>query len=347
MRNMTIPQETQIDDLAPPPPRIIADVPPRHVVTKPRPKNIHTKHLTVLDRFRVRTLYYDACLSKERIRQITGYSLGQIRTAVRARSAAVGKRPGRPKNTPKKGKSSNAELPTPGSSDENAELIRQAKHYFENVDPFRPRPDEDEAVYDARESGDEEEEGEDEEDDTLRIVSASVEAALLAQASSATDPAPPEEEVPAPAATQPQRTNFNDLPTEVRVHIWRCVLSTSPTQVAPSRSWALAVLPREPWLELGMSPPHVQLENPPWDHYVEARHVPATVLTRVNREARSTVLQRCTPILISKTVRDSSKGIPPFIWIDRYSDVIHFFGEMFRHELFDMAGRCACPELYR
>ncbi|KAI1744819.1 hypothetical protein F4680DRAFT_167027 [Xylaria scruposa] len=335
---MTIPQETRIDDLVPPPPRIIADVPPRHVVTRPRPKNIHTKHLTVLDRFRVRTLYYDACLSKERIRQITGYSPGQIRTAVRARSAAVGKRPGRPKNTtPKKGKSSNAELPTPGSSDENAELIRQAKHYFENVDPFRPRPDDEDEVYDARESGDEEEE--DEEDD----VSASVEAAL-AQAP-ATDPAPPE--VPAAEATQLRRANFNNLPTEVRVHIWRCVLSTAPTQVAPSRSWALAVLPHEPWLKLGMSPPHVQLENPPWDHYVEARHVPATVLTRVNREARSTVLQRCTPILISKTVRDSSKGIPPFIWIDRYSDVIHFFGEMFRHELFDMAGRCAYPELYR
>ncbi|KAI1756123.1 hypothetical protein F4782DRAFT_321182 [Xylaria castorea] len=336
---MTTPQETQLDALVPPPPRIIADVPPRHVVATPRPKGIHTKHLTVLDRFRVRTLYYDACLSKERIRQITGYSPGQIRTAVRARSAAVGKRPGRPKNTPKNSKSSNAELPTPGSSDENAELILQARHYFQNVDPFRPRPGEDE-VYDTKESDDEEEEGE---DDTPRIVSARVEAPL-AQASATTDSAPAE--VPAPA-THPQRTNFNDLPAEVRVYIWRCVLSTSPAQVAPSRSWALAVLPREPWLELGISPPHVQLENPPWDHYVDARHVPATVLTRVNHEARRTVLQRCTPILISQTVRDSSKGIPPLIWIDRYSDVIHFFGEMFRPELFEMAGRCAWPELYR
>ncbi|KAI0458927.1 hypothetical protein F5B21DRAFT_499989 [Xylaria acuta] len=358
---MTMPQEMQkmqIDPLEPPPPRIIAHEPPRRIVATPRPKGIHTKHLTVLDRFRVRTLYYDASLSKERIRQITGYSPGQIRTAVRAKSAAVGRRPGRPKTTPKKGKSSNAEPPTPGSSDENAELIRQARNYFENEDPFRPRQveyNDDEMEYnngdddDARESDENADEGGD--DDTPPTVSTATVAAPPTQASaagssSAAAEVPAAEEVPAPTA-HPGRTNFNDLPAEVRLHIWRCVLSTSPAQVAPSRSWALAVLPQQPWLELGMSPPHVQLENPPWNHYVDARHVPATVLTRVNREARSTVLERCTPIWVSRTVRDSSRGIPPFIWIDRYSDVIHFFGEKFRHELFEMAGRCACPELYR
>lgn len=98
------PQGMQIDPLVPPPPRIIEDNTHRRVLATPRPKGIHTKHLTVLERFRVRTLYYDATLSKERIRQITGYSSGQIRTAVRARSAAVGRRPGRPKHTSKKGK---------------------------------------------------------------------------------------------------------------------------------------------------------------------------------------------------------------------------------------------------
>ncbi len=93
----------EIDPLAPPPPRIVGDGTPRRAVATPRPKGVHTKHLTELDRFRVRTLYYDACLSKGRIRQITGYSASQIRTAVRAKTAAVGKRPGRPKESKKRG----------------------------------------------------------------------------------------------------------------------------------------------------------------------------------------------------------------------------------------------------
>lgn len=63
----------------------------------PRPSGVHTKHLTELERFRVRTLYYDACITKKRIQEITGYSHSQIRTAVRAKSAQIGKRTGRPK----------------------------------------------------------------------------------------------------------------------------------------------------------------------------------------------------------------------------------------------------------
>ncbi|KAL7619577.1 hypothetical protein AAE478_010118 [Parahypoxylon ruwenzoriense] len=62
-----------------------------------RPKDLHTKHLTERERFRVRTLYYDACMSKKRIQEITGYSNSQIRTAIRAKSAAVPPRTGRPK----------------------------------------------------------------------------------------------------------------------------------------------------------------------------------------------------------------------------------------------------------
>ncbi|KAI8631833.1 hypothetical protein F5Y19DRAFT_377215 [Xylariaceae sp. FL1651] len=152
--------------------------------------------------------------------------------------------------------------------------------------------------------------------------------------------------VPA-SAPDPHRKSFNDLPPEIRLHIWRRALSTSPTQTPPSRSWALAVLPRQPWLELGLSPPDVKLENPPWSQYVDNRHVPAMILSRVNREARRVVLERHTPILVSQTIRESSRGIPRFIWIDRYSDVIHFFGERFRPELFEQAGRTAYPELYR
>lgn len=62
-----------------------------------RPREVHTKHLTELERFRVRTLYYDAAMSKKRISEVTNYSLSQIRTAIRAKSAAVPPRSGRPK----------------------------------------------------------------------------------------------------------------------------------------------------------------------------------------------------------------------------------------------------------
>ncbi|KAJ2988469.1 hypothetical protein NUW58_g3961 [Xylaria curta] len=78
---MTTPRIVEVDPLAPPPPRIIENgYVPR--VTTPRPKGVHTKHLTELERFRVRTLYYDAKLSRGRIRQITGYSVSQIKTAI-------------------------------------------------------------------------------------------------------------------------------------------------------------------------------------------------------------------------------------------------------------------------
>lgn len=62
-----------------------------------RPKEVHTKHLTELERFRVRTLYYDAGMSKKRIEEVTGYSNSQIRTAIRAKSAAIPHRTGRPR----------------------------------------------------------------------------------------------------------------------------------------------------------------------------------------------------------------------------------------------------------
>ncbi|KAI1769844.1 hypothetical protein F4818DRAFT_456562 [Hypoxylon cercidicola] len=62
-----------------------------------RPKEVHTKHLTELERFRVRTLYFDAGMSKKRIEEVTGYSNSQIRTAVRAKSAAIPHRTGRPR----------------------------------------------------------------------------------------------------------------------------------------------------------------------------------------------------------------------------------------------------------
>ncbi|KAI1088593.1 hypothetical protein F5B19DRAFT_420841 [Rostrohypoxylon terebratum] len=62
-----------------------------------RPKGIHVKHLTEMERYRIRVLYFDAKFTYPRIKAITGYSISQIRTAVRAQTAAVAPRSGRPK----------------------------------------------------------------------------------------------------------------------------------------------------------------------------------------------------------------------------------------------------------
>ncbi|KAK2014369.1 hypothetical protein LZ32DRAFT_616826 [Colletotrichum eremochloae] len=66
-----------------------------------RPKGVHTKHLKEADRTRIRTLYFDAYMPPKVIAKQTGYTLSQVRNAVRADSAAVKPRSGRPRR-PKK-----------------------------------------------------------------------------------------------------------------------------------------------------------------------------------------------------------------------------------------------------
>ena len=56
----------------------------------------HTRHLTIEERQRVRTLYFDAHFSPTQIATITGYTLSQIRYTCRAGSATVAIRSGRP-----------------------------------------------------------------------------------------------------------------------------------------------------------------------------------------------------------------------------------------------------------
>ncbi|OAA64444.1 hypothetical protein SPI_03091 [Niveomyces insectorum RCEF 264] len=53
-----------------------------------------TKHLTEADRFRARTLFFDAGLPKTRICQITGFSLNQVKLAIREKTPKT--RSGRP-----------------------------------------------------------------------------------------------------------------------------------------------------------------------------------------------------------------------------------------------------------
>ena len=64
----------------------------------PRPQGSSgTCQLTVEQRQRIRTLSFDAKLSRSRIREITGHTPSQIRHAIQSESAAVQPRSGRPK----------------------------------------------------------------------------------------------------------------------------------------------------------------------------------------------------------------------------------------------------------
>jgi len=63
-----------------------------------RPKgSTGTRQLTVEERQRVRTLYYDAKLPRIEIKTITGYTTAQINHAIRSESAAIQPRSGRPR----------------------------------------------------------------------------------------------------------------------------------------------------------------------------------------------------------------------------------------------------------
>ncbi|KAK8090820.1 transposable element tc1 transposase [Apiospora phragmitis] len=56
-----------------------------------------TKHLTNDDRQRIRTLYSEGNKTKAEIHDITGFSIDQIKTTIKAPSSNVAKRSGRPR----------------------------------------------------------------------------------------------------------------------------------------------------------------------------------------------------------------------------------------------------------
>ncbi len=63
-----------------------------------RPKgSAGTKQLTTEERQRVRTLYFDGQLSQALIKERTGFTAAQIRTAIRADNAIAGRSTGRPR----------------------------------------------------------------------------------------------------------------------------------------------------------------------------------------------------------------------------------------------------------
>ncbi|KAK2051320.1 hypothetical protein LY76DRAFT_599422 [Colletotrichum caudatum] len=61
-----------------------------------RPPNIHTKQLLDIDRIRIRTLFFDGRLNRQEIASRTGFSIGQVKNALRAAGASARPRSGRP-----------------------------------------------------------------------------------------------------------------------------------------------------------------------------------------------------------------------------------------------------------
>jgi len=61
------------------------------------PQKASSKHLSTEERQRVRTLYFDARMSRAQIQEATGYSKYQIRNTLRSEDAKVKPRSGRPK----------------------------------------------------------------------------------------------------------------------------------------------------------------------------------------------------------------------------------------------------------
>lgn len=73
-----------------------AAAPPTKAMARPKGSTGRSQ-LTTEQRQRVRTLFFDARMSKTEIVRVTGYSANQIRYAIRAEGAIVKTRSGRPK----------------------------------------------------------------------------------------------------------------------------------------------------------------------------------------------------------------------------------------------------------
>lgn len=73
-----------------------------------RPKDVHTRQLNEQDRQRVRVLYFDGLLNPKEIVHRTGFTIAQIRLAIKAEKPRFSARGARPKGlTPKKAEKKN------------------------------------------------------------------------------------------------------------------------------------------------------------------------------------------------------------------------------------------------
>ncbi|KAI1505123.1 hypothetical protein F5X99DRAFT_304640 [Biscogniauxia marginata] len=300
---------------APPEPTTAADASPaaKSRASQIRPKGVHTKHLTELERFRVRTLYYDACMTKRRIQEVTGYSESQIRTAVRAKSFEIGKRTGRPRkgykiHGPVVGEGQDG---SPGSAEEEAQASFQ--------------------------------------EDSMMSMDEEVQGQLLANALQSPGPT-----ATATAAPPSRPRGFSDLPEELRLQIWKLVVSAAAPPKPLRRSWSFVTQPSAPWLFLDTSYAAEALRSPPWSSYIERRHEPAMALCRVSREARQAVLDAFTPVVVTSSPAPATgttaayfEPMPAFVWVDLAHDNIGFFGATpYSPDMFEKARRAALPAVW-
>ncbi|KAH9906069.1 hypothetical protein F4778DRAFT_693052 [Xylariomycetidae sp. FL2044] len=292
------------DHISHPPP----DLPVVMRMHQPRPKGVHTKHLTEMERFRVRILYYDACMTKKRICEITGYSESQVRTAVRAPSAAIGKRAGRPKGS--KNRARDADQAANMAPSRNS---AQPSHLF-------PMDDEDGMA------DDDDEDGEDDGDNT-DLVQLSSFGVLQSQSGE---------------PSSPPGTNFTNLPEEIRFRIWKLVLISSPDETPASNIWFMTVLPQAPWLGAYVYPEHQATYFP---RYVNYREAAARKLCLVNREARKAVFSTFTPVWSMSGKRFLESNFD-FVWIDQGNDVFRTEAESQFPEMFGRARKSILPAIY-
>ncbi|KAI6086082.1 hypothetical protein F4821DRAFT_260375 [Hypoxylon rubiginosum] len=227
-----------------------------------RPKEVHTKHLTELERFRVRTLYFDAGMSKKRIEEVTGYSNSQIRTAIRAKSAAIPHRTGRPR------KQRFGQRPADNEADDEAGPSQSQGSAAEGEDSSAAA-----ATAAAAPNGSSSNGG---------SFSSSDPTTLALQASQHQHPTTTTTSSSSPPAS------FNRLPASLRRYIWTLVLTYPPSSPAPlSITWWVDPLPRSPYLVGGVFPEHWATH---WKAYLAYRAAPARVLCAVSREARRAVV---------------------------------------------------------
>ncbi|KAI1080988.1 hypothetical protein F5B20DRAFT_86362 [Whalleya microplaca] len=221
-----------------------------------RPRDVHTKHLTELERFRVRTLYYDACMTKRRIQEVTGYSDSQIRTAIRAKSAAIPPRTGRPK----KGYSAASGIQKADAEGSQSQALTQGDSFVSTSGEVSELPS------------------------PSILHGLSIDQPLATASPSF---------LPTSQDPESQFSGFNDLPDAIRVRIWKLALTQGPTGSSFSGVWWVETLPQSPWLVAGLFPENLETH---WEQYLEHRQFPSRLLSHINHEARQVVFDTFTPI---------------------------------------------------
>ncbi|KAI1139236.1 hypothetical protein F5Y05DRAFT_342311 [Hypoxylon sp. FL0543] len=266
-----------------------------------RPKNVHTKHLTERERFRIRTLYYDASMSKKRIAEITGHSLGQIRHAVSAKSSAVAPRSGRPRkvrngqgpaNQPTEGEGSSAQ----GLGEESS-AVASSESTPAQPPSRRPLATPQEGVQRAAPSF----------TNLPPEIRRHIWQLVLTSASS------PPPSSSSPPSTAPSSSSFPS-PSPLSCTFW------------------LEKLPHTPHLLAGVFPQH-------WDahckQYLARRQPTARALCRVSREARQAVLDTFAPVWSEAGHRALGSTVP-FLLVDPRHDRL-----CYRHDASDLPGLLA------